>query len=322
MKKLIKHTAIAIGRACLALSISAAFLCGCKTSTAKTENNHDTPVPVTYIMVCCHEMDRGTKFLANEQWDSVHDYRNYDFTVAMMKSIKEAGINVVGIDFTNPSQWDEYKDIHWPMLENVVKASKELDMQYFLFFGNTVAWTMKYWNDCAKWVWDNLAQEEHYRKYGFGDDRPMLTIFLPGKDFKKQWDETPDEEKDYLAKFRIGTCQVNDPIEFTPTDGWGYRNQSASEGDLARFVSPNSGVAPDSWARIGAEEWRQRVKWSLGAKEYAVIGTYDDTCDAIFWGIADVSKSESKVHINDSTKNDPYIYYNIVKEELAAYYGK
>ena len=48
----------------------------------------------------------------------------------------------------------------------------------------------------------------------------------------------------------------------------------------------------------------------------AVIGTYDDTCDCIFWGIADVSGSRNKIHVHESTKSDPYAYYNIVKEEL------
>ena len=52
--------------------------------------------------------------------DSLHDYRNYDFALSMMRRIKEAGINIVGIDFTNPSQWDGLSDLHMPMLQNVV----------------------------------------------------------------------------------------------------------------------------------------------------------------------------------------------------------
>ena len=88
------------------------------------------PVPVTYIMVCCHGADKGTKFLANGEWDTKHDYRDYAFARDQMRKIKEAGINVVGVDFTNPSQWDQFKAHHWPMLENVAKAAAELDMQY------------------------------------------------------------------------------------------------------------------------------------------------------------------------------------------------
>ena len=274
-------------------------------------------VSATYIMVCCHAADRGTKFLANGKWDAKHDYRDYAFALDMMRKIKEAGINVVGVDFTNPAQWDVQRGLHWPMLLNVVKAAKELRMQYFIFMGNTRAHTMKYWNEKAKLVWEEFAQDSHYRRYGFGDDRPMLTIFLPGRDFARHLSETPVEDRCWLDKFRIGTTQVNDPIVPTPTDGWGYRNKSAGSTDLARFVAPNSGIAPNAWARVDASEWRARVKWALGAKEYAVIGTYDDTCDCIFWGIADVRKSQNKKHIHASTKDDPYIYYNIVKEEIA-----
>ena len=277
-------------------------------------------VPVTYIMVCCHSADRGTKFLANGKWDSKHDYRDYSFAVDQLRKIKEAGINVVGIDFTNPAQFDKQKWLHWPMLLNVVKAAKELDMQYFLFLGNTHAHTMKYWNEKAKIVWEEFARDDpHYRRYGFGDDRPMMTIFLPGRHFAAHLAKTPPEEKNWIEKFRIGTCQVNDPIVPVSTDGWGYRNMSAGSTDLARFAAPNSGVDPKQWARVDANEWRRRVKWALGAKEYAVIGTYDDTCDCIFWGIADVSASRNPVHVHADTKDDPYIYYNIVKEELAAW---
>ena len=277
------------------------------------------PVPATYIMVCCHAADKGTKFLANGAWDAKHDYGDYAFAVDQMRKIKEAGINVVGIDFTNPSQWDQFKARHWPMLLNVVKAARELDMQYFLFLGNTCAHTMKYWNEKAKIVWEEFAQDPHYRRYGFGDDRPMMTIFLPGKDFAAHLKRSKPEEKNWLEKFRIGTCQVNDPIVPTPTDGWGYRNKSAGSTDLARFVAPNSGVAPKEWSRVDAKEWRARVKWALGAKEYAVIGTYDDTCDCIFWGIADVRGARNPIHVHESTKDDPYAYYNIVKEEIGRF---
>ena len=275
------------------------------------------PVPATYIMVCCHAADKGTKFLANGEWDARHDYGDYVFALDQMRKIKESGINVVGVDFTNPSQWDQFKAHHWPMLQNVVRAAKELDMQYFLFLGNTCAHTMKYWNEKAKIVWEEFAQDPHYRRYGFGDDRPMMTIFLPGRDFAAHLKRSKPEEKNWLEKFRIGTCQVNDPIVPTPTDGWGYRNKSAGSTDLARFVAPNSGVGPKEWVRVDANEWRARVKWALGAKEYAVIGTYDDTCDCIFWGIADVRGSRNPIHVHKSTKNDPYAYYNIVKEEIA-----
>ena len=276
------------------------------------------PVPATYIMICCHVNDRGTTFLADGKWDSTHKYEDYAFARAMLLKIKEAGINVVGIDMTNPSQWDQFKHNFWPKLKNVVRAAGELDMEYFFFLGNTHAHTMKYWNEKAKITWEEFAKDDpHYRRYGFGDDRPMMTIFLPGRDFAAQLKNSKPEEHDWLDKFRIGTCQVNDPIMPVSMDGWGYRNKSAGSTNLARFVAPNSGVHPKTWARVDADEWRARVKWALGAKEYAVIGTYDDTCDCIFWGIADVRGSSNKTHIHESTKDDPYIYYNIVKEEIS-----
>lgn len=60
------------------------------------------PVPVTYIMVCCHAVDKGTKFLARGGWDTKHDYRDYGFARDQMAKIKAAGIRVVGVDFSMP----------------------------------------------------------------------------------------------------------------------------------------------------------------------------------------------------------------------------
>ena len=134
------------------------------------------PVPATYIKVCCHGADKGTKFLANGEWDARHDYRDFDFALEQMRKIKEAGINVVGVDFTNPSQWDQFKAHHWPMLQNVVRAAKELDMQYFLFLGNTCAHTMKYWNEKAKIVWEEFAQDQRF---------PRLLQRREGRDYKE-----------------------------------------------------------------------------------------------------------------------------------------
>ena len=47
------------------------------------------PVPVTYIMVCCHSMDRGTKFLINGEWDSKHDYKDYETALGLMRQNKQ-----------------------------------------------------------------------------------------------------------------------------------------------------------------------------------------------------------------------------------------
>ena len=61
---------------------------------------------------------------------------------------------------------------------------------------------------------------------------------------------------------------------------------------------------------------RRYLDWGLQATKYIVVGSYDDTCDAIFWGIADVSASTTECHKNAATVGDPYVYYNIVKAKL------
>ena len=55
--------------------------------------------------------------------------------------------------------------------------------------------------------------------------------------------------------------------------------------------------------------------WAREATEYCIFGSYDDTCDAIFWGIADTRESRNayKRYPGDES---PDAYYNVVKDYL------
>ncbi len=105
-------------------------------------------------------------------------------------------------------------------------------------------------------------------------------------------------------------------MNFTATDGWGYRNRSSSSDNKVRFVCPNEGVAPTQWKRSTLQEWEEKVVWAGEATEYCIFGSYDDTCDAIFWGIADTRESRNayKRYPGDES---PDAYYNVVKDYLS-----
>ena len=295
------------------------------------EHVSHTCIPICHIMPCCRANNAGTKFLVNGSWNSNHDYQQIEDVRGILQNIKDAGINIVCIDFTNASQWDDFGQsaLHngdggefWykfgPMLDNIVRVCAEKEMKYCLFLGNTQVstTTLDYWNFIAGVVLERWASDPNYLHYGYGDDRPMLVMFVPGSRLASQLRNAPASQKNNLQQFHIGTCQINTPITPTTTDGWGYRNYSASSDGKVRFACPNSGVPPQDWARVDAAEWKSRMTWVLGATEYAVIGSYDDTCDAIFWGIADVRGSITECHRNASTEGDPFIYYNIVRDSL------
>lgn len=276
------------------------------------------PVPVSHIMPCCRWNNYGTTFLVNDFWNSYHEYNDISQCRSILKTIAKAGIRVVSVDFTNQAQWDSQweSDNFKGRLNNIAQVCSEIGMDWFLFIGNLGLPGISYWNGIAERIWNSYAQLDHYHRNG---GKPMLLIFMPGKDYNTVVSGASSANKTYLKngdKFTIGTCQVNGPITPTKTDGWGYRNYSQSSDAAVRFVCPNSGVPPEDWARINATDWASRMDWGLQASKYVVIGSYDDTCDAIFWGIADVSASTTACHKHPDTVNDPYVYYNIVKEKL------
>ena len=288
------------------------------------------PTLVSYVMPCCRVHNRGTTFLVNGSWTATHSYGDLSQVLDIFQKIKDAGINVVCVDFSNASQWDDYGEsaLHngdggefWrqfgPMIDVIVEACRAKEMKFFFLIGNiTTAGGISYWNGIARRIWENWAQLDVYQRYGYGDDRPLMVCFLPGTTYASTLRRASAANKNYLEKFRVGTCQINSPITPTATDGWGYRNYSGSSDGKVRFACPNSGVPPSDWARVDDAEWKRRVKWALGASEYAILGSYDDTCDAIFWGIADVSHSYMPYHSNAATSQDPFIYYNIVRRTI------
>lgn len=269
-------------------------------------------IPCAHILICCRESNKGIKFSVNGKWNEAHDYSDRKQVSDVLQKIKDAGIKIVIIDMTNDSQWNQYWEIYKPMVDNIQQVCKEKKMQFVIFIG--AAGSFADWNEKAKRIWNTWAQDSTYRRYGFNDNRPMLVAFQPSDMYWERYNKAPESEKTYLSKFYIGTTQVNDPILAGKTDGWGYRNYSASVDGKVRFVCPDGGVQKDTWHHIKGDEWKRRVEWANQAEQYSVFGSYDDTCDAINWGIADTKNTAVKY--NKYPGDDPYIYYNILKKEL------
>lgn len=283
--------------------------------------------PCAHVLICCRGSNNGTTFEINGKMIPNHDYVDIEHTRDILQKMKDAGIQTVIIDMTNASQWTNLWSSYEPKVNIIRKVTREKGMTYFAFIGaqftsDDVKKRMvpggpfAFWNGIAGKVYDTWAKDPHYRRYGHGDDRPMLLAFNDGKTYWKQFEQTKPEHKNHLEKFRIGNTQINQVIENPhESDGWGYRSKWQNKSGSVRFVSPNGGVEPSTWHKISAEEWEQQVRWAKQASEYSVYGSYDDTCDSIFWGIADVSNSKSAHHISPDPGN-PRLYYDILKNEL------
>ncbi len=190
-----------------------------------------------------------------------------------------------------------------------------MDMQFALHIGNGASKDMKWWNDIAKMIWDTWAQTPTYRKYGYGDDRPLLIYFSESVRFWKEYNELKPSDRDYLAKFHIGTVVINTSQPFGESDGWGYRQTFQNASGSVRFASTTSGFAPtDPWVKVNREEWVRRVSWAKEASEYSIYGSYDDMCDGISFGIANTDKTAKTWNMYPD--KDPYAYYTPLKNIL------
>lgn len=269
--------------------------------------------PCAHILICCRSANAGVTFLVNGEWNPNHDYGDLKQCRDILQKLKDAGIKTVIIDMTNDSQWQQLWDAFRPMVDNVRHVCREKDMQFFIFIG--AAGEFSDWNEKAKRIWEMWAPDPAYRRYGHGDDRPMLLVFQPSEMYWPRWEHAKEEDKTYLKKFRIGTTQVNDPVVPQDTDGWGYRSKWQNKCGSVRLASPNGGIPPETWYHIDVDEWEKQVRWAKEASEYSIYGSYDDTCDSFFWGIADTSGTERKNNIYPDPGNPRY-YYDVVKRVL------
>ncbi len=283
--------------------------------------------PCAHILICCRSENKGVTFEVNGEFIANHDYGDINQVRDILQKIKDAGIQSVIVDMTNPSQWLRLWGEFEPMVDNVAQVCREKQMQFFLHIGGGLSAPVvaenritqrhvDFWNDVAEKIWHGWAQKPEYRRYGFGDDRPVLLIFTPAKSFWRDMAEAAPEDKAYLEKFHLGTMQINGVINDTvESDGWGYRSKWQNKSGSVRYTSPNGGVHPSTWHKIDAKQWAKEVRWVKDASEYSIYGSYDDTCDSIFWGIADTSASRRECNIYPDPGNPRY-YYDVLKKIL------
>jgi hypothetical protein len=268
--------------------------------------------PCCYVLICCRSTNKGMTFLVNGKWMNAHDYGDISQVKDIMQKIKDAGIKTIIADMSNDSQWTNLWAEFEPMLKNIQQVCREKNMQFFILIG--AAGEFSFWNEKAERIWNSWSKDPTYRKYGFGDDRPMLVVFQPSDMYWERYNAAPDSVKTYLSRFYIGTTQVNDPILPGTTDGFGYRNYSQNVDGKVRFACPNGGVPPQDWYRISETEWKRRIGWASQAEQYSIYGSYDDVCDGIHWGIADTRNTDEQR--NKYPGDDPYVYYHVLQQIL------
>lgn len=292
--------------------------------------------PVCHLLLCCRNMNQGATWLINGEWQVNHDYNDINTVRDILQKVKDAGINTVSIDMTNPSMWhaEQQRDFHIPMCDNIRQVCAEKGMKYIIFIGGQIEYCLQsliddgvpgvyagmagveYWNMIAEEIVGWKDSDSHYKKYGYdGDNRPILQVFLPGDWWWNEYNNAPFEHKNNLEEFWIGTHEINETIDNPlDSDGWGYRNDNQNTDGSIRYSSPNMAENPDDWGNLSPFEFRKHVQWVKAASKYSIYGSYDDVCDEINWGISDTKNSTNTSNLYPA--HIPTVYYNIIQEEL------
>lgn len=282
--------------------------------------------PCTHLLVCCQHCNREVKILINGKWTEKHTYASLDACRDILQKIKDVGINTVIVDMTNRAQWlGAFEKFYRAKIDTIQQVCEEKDMQFFIHIGHS--WSkggthflglpaetshFEAWGEIAQIIWDNWAQKPTYKKYGYGDDRPILNVFTSGKGFWKKYAALSNKRG--YPNFRIGTMWTNHNHtgKVVESDGWGYRHSIGNPSGTVRYTSPNSNWLPNA-PKLPPELFAAEVEWAKQASHYSVYGSYDDTCDGILWGIADTSTTANP-YPNDGS--NPWIYYDILKAIL------
>jgi GH43 family beta-xylosidase len=244
-------------------------------------------------------------FQVDGNFNGGHSYNDISQTRQILQNIKDAGITFLILDMTNNLQWDAVQG-SFLAIDNIQKVAAEKGMTFAILLASIDNPGGSH-EARAQIIWEKYAQLPHYQKNPY-TNKPIVTLF----------DVTDPTilRGTYLDKFQL---------ESASQSYWGYRNMKGSPDNTVRFVSPNPGVNGNpvvDWSRVSPTEWETRVKWAKEATVFSIIGSYDDHCDGLFWGIAnsknhwiDPNYPTVNTYYHPDTK-DEWQYYNIVKSVL------
>ena len=274
----------------------------------------------------------------------VLDYTNDGKVAQVLSDVKNAGIDFIILDLTNDAQWQDKSLMGMNGNSTPVKIIKEaqrigLKIAFHIAAdaGAPPAGLRDAHANRANFIWDNYAQLPNVFRFG-PDNKPLLVLFDVWESELNKRPLTPVLnhvlDKFYLASSVKGGVNLNQGDWGINQGYWGYRNMGVDAVNEVRFVSPNTSEWYEVWHRASAWEWSKRVTWATKAGKVAIIGSYDDSLDGLFWGINTVvptvslgnntfgfDQGDKDYRINASTglPYAPHIFYDTVKNTIWNY---
>lgn len=245
----------------------------------------------------------GAKVNINGTWQSI-DWNNDASLNSYFNSMKNAGINIIVLDFTNGFRWSK-------QAKTIQKLCSENNMKMCIAFNPQDGSNME---SFSRTTWELYANPDasYSNAYFYKDGKPLVVLYTWRDGFNNSFKQTGE----YRSKFNVVWASGED----SKVNKWGWQLEPQigpmSSSD-SMFITPSVKFEPKD------DKWRKDLSWldygflmtKKSNPKYVVVGSYDDLFERNGWMPMDTTNCKVAVQLKDIYgKISTTAYYNRVSE--------
>lgn len=228
--------------------------------------------------------ERGCSIKVDGKWQSMN-WNNERVLLSQCKAIRNAGINVIVLDFTNGTRWEK-------AAKQVLQFCHDNGMKMAVAFNPQNGQTME---SKSKTVWNSYCKPKapHSDAYFYKNGKPLLVLYTGRQGYKNSVMLTGE----YRKKFHTQWSSGEDPEK----DKWGWQNVPTTgpiHSKDSMYVSGGIKYGGTGGNKM-RDEWRNHIAWldysfleTVKAKpRHIIVGSYDDMPERNGWMVVDTTKA-------------------------------
>lgn len=241
-----------------------------------------SPITVTWVMIWNGATEKwwkesdyhGCKVLVDGSWQSIN-WNSEEHIDSYCKAIRDAGINVIAVDFTNGFRWK------W-QAKRIQKFCHENKMKFTVAFNSQGG---KHMESSCKAVWEEYASPSTplHEAYLYKDGKPLVVLYTTRGGYKASF-----AIKDtYRDKFSTTWASGED----SDKDKWGWQLEPHVGPVPSRDSMFVTGSVKFNSPRTTDNEWRKNLAWldygfikaGESSPKFLIVGSFDDVHERNAW---------------------------------------